>query len=644
MTVLTPFVLLGLVALAVPILLHLLRRQERRTRVFPALRYLKRSTREHARIVRLRQLLLLALRLAAVILVSLAGARLVLPLGGRDDPPAAIALIMDNGLTSAAVVGEGRVLDSLAATAAQALSRTGPRDQVWIVPSGAPDQTSVPMSPDRALAAIEALTPTHVTSSLRSSLDRAGSLLDAAPSELRELILVSDLRPEAFESGTTGDQPRSERVLVAPAPTAPSSNRGIGSLSISGGMTPRAGELGQIEVTVIGSDVGGATVRGYVDERLVGTAVASEDGTAVLPLPRLPVGWVRGRVEVEPDGLRGDDVAYFGLRAIPPPTVQILGPVSSFVEEAVSVLDQAGRIRLVQSGEAVVQVLSGGSPATPSPAAALIVIPPDESALLPALNQRLATILPDWSLEATTPVGEVEARVASGSLAGFLPTVPNVRLAYAIRAQGSEPDWSELMTLSDGRPWIVESATPERSVIVLASPMTLEASDLPSSASMLPLMELLVSRSTDSPGRGQVRPGEPLRLPPAAAIVRLPDDTERVVTGGGMLRDTHSAGVYEVLDSERQILSLIPVNPISPGSLASLTASEAAARLEDAWENARPGDPWPRSVLTDRRGREVSGPLLLGLLFVLVAESWLASVNPRGSRSPAEPTTEVEPS
>ena len=215
---LTPLALLGLLALAVPILLHLLRKQERRTVVFPALRYLKRSTREHARIVRLRQLVLLALRLSAVVLIALAGARLVLPVGGSDDPPAGVAIVIDNGLTSGAVVGGARVLDSLLVRAQEALDRMGPRDQVWIVPVGSPLKPSVPLSPDRASVEMEALAPTDVPSSIPAALDRAASLLDAAAPELREVIVISDLRPEALELTGPADRLRTVRVVVAPPP------------------------------------------------------------------------------------------------------------------------------------------------------------------------------------------------------------------------------------------------------------------------------------------------------------------------------------------------------------------------------------------------------------------------------------------
>ncbi len=641
MTVLTPLFLVGLAALAIPILLHLLRRRERRTLVFPALRYLKRTTQEHARIVRLRQLLLLALRLAAVSLIALAGARLVLPLGGSDDPPAGLAIVVDNGLTSATVVGEGRVLDSLTFRALQALDRTGPRDQVWVVPAGSPSQPAIPLSPEQARREIEFLNPTHVTPSLYSVLGRAGALLEAAAPNLRETVIVSDLRPEALEPvrpGESGARVRSDRVVIAPAPAPPPPNRGIGGLLVSGGLTPRAGELGEIEVTIVGADVGGSTVRGYVDGRLIGTVSAALDGTAVLPLPPLPAGWIRGRVEVEPDGLRGDDVLYFAFRAIPPPVVQVLGPIAPFLDEALSVLDEAGRVQLIQDGLATVQVMSTGSTDRPSPDATVIVVPPNEEALLTSLNQELNQLQSGWRLEAA-PSGAgsgVELLLDGGLLIDFLPSRATVRRAYTIQPDSPEAQFSELLSLSDGRPWVVESVSSGRSVIVVASPMTIEATDLPASASMLPLVELLTSRSVDSMAETRVHAGQPFSFPDGAASVGLPDGTRRALLGQGAFHETELAGIYEILDADDQILSLVAVNPISPASAQGVTAAEAASRLRAGWSEVTAGEPWPQSVLLDRRGREVAQPLLMALLLLLFGECWLASVDRQSVRQSEE--------
>ena len=62
MGALTPLFLAAGIAIGVPIYLHLFHRHETRRVSFPALRYLERTEREHARQIRFRQLVLLVIR------------------------------------------------------------------------------------------------------------------------------------------------------------------------------------------------------------------------------------------------------------------------------------------------------------------------------------------------------------------------------------------------------------------------------------------------------------------------------------------------------------------------------------------------------------------------------------------------------
>ena len=75
MGVLNPILLVLAGAAAVPLLLHLLQRHQGPRIVFPALRYLRRAEKESARKIRLRQLLLMLLRMIAVLLVAFPAAR-----------------------------------------------------------------------------------------------------------------------------------------------------------------------------------------------------------------------------------------------------------------------------------------------------------------------------------------------------------------------------------------------------------------------------------------------------------------------------------------------------------------------------------------------------------------------------------------
>src|SRR3954465_15132462 len=75
MSFLSPLLLLLGVAAAVPLLIHLLRRRIGVRIDFPALRYLLRAEQENRRTMRLRNLLLMFVRVAAVLLLSIAAAR-----------------------------------------------------------------------------------------------------------------------------------------------------------------------------------------------------------------------------------------------------------------------------------------------------------------------------------------------------------------------------------------------------------------------------------------------------------------------------------------------------------------------------------------------------------------------------------------
>lgn len=72
---LSPLYLLGALAVAVPILLHLFRRRTELVVDFPAVRFIAPSTVEQKRRRRLRELILLALRVSALVLLAGAFAR-----------------------------------------------------------------------------------------------------------------------------------------------------------------------------------------------------------------------------------------------------------------------------------------------------------------------------------------------------------------------------------------------------------------------------------------------------------------------------------------------------------------------------------------------------------------------------------------
>src|SRR6266513_6108414 len=75
MSFLTPAFLIGLSALAIPVLIHLIQRERKRVVVFPSLMFLRRIPYQSVRRRRIRHWFLLLLRAAAVALIVAAFAR-----------------------------------------------------------------------------------------------------------------------------------------------------------------------------------------------------------------------------------------------------------------------------------------------------------------------------------------------------------------------------------------------------------------------------------------------------------------------------------------------------------------------------------------------------------------------------------------
>jgi ferric-dicitrate binding protein FerR (iron transport regulator) len=92
-----PLVLVGLGALAIPVLIHLIQRERKRVVEFPSLMFLRKIPYQSVRRRRLRDLTLLAMRLAALAMIVAAFAR---PFFKRD----ALAAATQQGAREAVIL------------------------------------------------------------------------------------------------------------------------------------------------------------------------------------------------------------------------------------------------------------------------------------------------------------------------------------------------------------------------------------------------------------------------------------------------------------------------------------------------------------------------------------------------------------
>lgn len=636
MSFLNPLFLAAGAAVLIPLVLHLVHRQERRRIVFPALRYLLLTEKEHARRIRLRQLLLLVIRCAVVVLLVLAGARLVVRGGGSAHPPTAVVVIIDNSASAGRVLGSDRVLDRLKDAALAGIAAATEGDRIWVIRAGEPWDIAVPGTPTEARARIRTTELSGARGDLSSALRRARGLLAEAGLEGAEIHLVSDLQASAFDL-TPPDEAEGTRAAptlvwsgIEPADVP---NRHLADVTIGGGLPPLAGARTEIAVTVEGGDPeDDVSVRLLIGGELRGAATLAPGGSTVLPIGPFAPGWVEGWVETDPDALRDDDRRWFAVPVRSPPAVALAADGGPFLSSALDVLADAGRaVRSDPSGADV--VFAPGAAGLPADdAARVVVLAPADPALLPAANRRLADAGIAWSFHPEPTTGE--AGVAESRIPVDIATV-RVRERYRLDAPVGTPG-EVLVRLSDGAPWLVALDDGPTPVLLLASPLDDRASTLPVDAAMLPFLEWVVTGWSAGGNRPTIHVGDPLPLSVAATEVETPDGTRLPVDGALELRTLRSAGIHRIMAGD-SLLDVVAVNaPPLESRLAPLDRADAH-RIGPAvvWVN----EPrrWGGATFTLRHGAEGWRGLLAAAVLLLLLESWIATSGGRRAAPSAAP-------
>lgn len=649
--------LLGLAA-AVPLILHLLHRRQGRRVVFPALRYLRQAERENARRIRLRQLLLLALRIGAIVLLALAAARPFLRTAGAEHRPSAVAIVLDNSASTGVVLEDRRLFDQLRSSALATLEAAGPEDRFWLIRAAEPLEPALPGNAGETAQRVRQTEIVAAGADLPAAVDRARGLLAAGAGGLsREIHLLSDLQATGFRGEAAAGEDDAWLLVRGPA-AAPPANTGVVATEVAGGLPPRAGRAATLTATVEGDGGGAAagsadsgdagdsiTLRLFVDDRLRTAAEAVPGRPTPLSLPAAPEGLLTGRVEADPDRLRIDDVRYFALDVRPPPTVALAAD-AGFVEEALAVLENGGRIQRTDGSGADVVIAPGGAGlAALREGSSVIVLPPGSAERLPALNQRLATAGVPWRYRAPDPGGEVRLAAPSddAELASLLRDV-RLRAPYGLEQTEPTADGGERirLRLAGGEPWAVQGEIPSGgSYILLASALAPAAGTLPTGPAMVPLLDRLTGSWPAGDGaRTELEAGEELVLRGRATAIRAPDGAENRVEGGAPFTAPARPGIYRILEEESEI----------GGFAVNVPASETPLqrRGDDALEATFPGYSvllarddagWADMIYRDRRGGELWRWLVLAALGMLLAEMVIGGAGRSGAYGRREPGT-----
>ena len=206
---LSPLYLLGALAVAVPIILHLFRRRTETVVDFPAVRLLAASPIEQQRRRRLRELVLLALRVTALLLLAGAFARpyLASTTLAADAAVTVVAVDTSFSLSSATAFARAKELAIEAvrdAPASQAVALMAFGDAATTVRTPTTDRGAV-------IAAIGSMTPGASGTRYGAAIARAAELLGGRQGRV---VIVTDLQQAGWEGSPRAGLPDDVDVTV----------------------------------------------------------------------------------------------------------------------------------------------------------------------------------------------------------------------------------------------------------------------------------------------------------------------------------------------------------------------------------------------------------------------------------------------
>jgi hypothetical protein len=243
MTFLNPILAgLGLAAVSIPIIIHLLMRRRRKPVMWAAMRFLLEAYRQHRRRLRLEQFLLLAARCLLIALVALALGRPLLGAAGLlGRGPVSLYLLVDNGLASTAQgEGDAAALQRHRAAAESLLAQLDATagDRAALIALGGPAQALVlPSSSDAGgvREMVQNLPATASATDLPGALTMVRDELDSQtakrPGRTLIVILSDFLAGSADTQRKLTELGRREGIAVLASRPAES---GAGNISLTG--------------------------------------------------------------------------------------------------------------------------------------------------------------------------------------------------------------------------------------------------------------------------------------------------------------------------------------------------------------------------------------------------------------------------
>lgn len=361
----TPALIGGAALVALPIVLHLVMRRESKLLQFPALRFVQQRRLVNQHRLRLRQLLLLALRCAIIALLAFALARPTLRgsgNAGKEGAAVATALVFDNSLRMQ-YEQESQTCWQKAKGLATWLVRQLPSESPVTVVDRAGRQRGQDLNRDAVEMRIERLELNAAVRPMDDALRDAVRWLGTKKDFRGEIYVFTDLAAEAWPEASSAAFAKSldaipgANVYLIDVGVLEPHERGLGPLKLSGERVATSGTLQlhtELHSSAAATKDPETTVELFLNDRSNrpekrGQEVAASAAAATpieFSLSGLEPGTHQGFVRiVGGDPLPCDDVRYFSIDVRPPSKVLLLGEKlddTLFLREALAPSAPAG--------------------------------------------------------------------------------------------------------------------------------------------------------------------------------------------------------------------------------------------------------------------------------------------------------------
>jgi len=655
---LTPWFLGGLVAVGLPVWLHLLRKHKTTPTPFSSLMFFEQRTQSSIKHRRLRYLILFALRTLLVMLIVLAFAhpyvqQQILPLT-RSGEITVVAI--DNSLSMRA--GDRLQQAKRGAKSLVGGLRAGERGQVIAFGSRVAAMSEITDDHSTLNGGIDAIEAGDTRTSYAELTRSLRSIAQATKLPL-DVHLYSDMQQTGMPSNFN-DLKLNAAVKLQ---THPIDAKPVPNFAVENVVAPRRvydAKKQRVLVTVAGFNNQKSTRRVtlVLNQREIESKNVDvpEGGRATVEFQSLdvPFGTNKGAVHIDSaDALPNDDTFYFSVERVEPRHVLFVheAEISSGLYYFQTALDAAGQSAFVMDGASVEQV------ANVSPAKYAFVVLSDVSALAPAFESQLrdyvrggGSVLITLGRQAvsSSKVPVADTRVDGSRYAGregerfqtaawLDPGYPSilkdsrwddVKFYQAIRVQPGKARVAAKLT--DGTPLLMDEQLGEGHIVVFASTLDNLANDFPKHNSFVPFVDRTaryLGRLDDAPPSVPVGSFAELRdsKEKGAAVDVLDPKGERALSLEEATRAQNIqftlAGFYDIrrpngrnelvaVNSDRHESDLTPVPPDTL-SLWQNTAQGSAGTSEGATGEQKPLSLW--------------WYVMLAVLLLAVAESYLGN-------------------